>query len=346
MKRAIISVTGVLLLLAGCAPPRETGEFKPPQGPQPPGPAAEQYATSATPYRIRTGDQIDVKYPYRPDFNETITIRPDGKIVLPFITPVDAAGQTPEGLTAELHEAYDKLMRSEPPPAQRRYLIGVGDVIDIKSEDPQLAETETVRPDGRISLPFVNSVIAAGKSPEQLQAELRRGLKDRTANSDVTVILRTTTSHKYLANGKITTVPVSDLDTVVVMLRSYSALEYFVGGEVLRPSELPYNGPITVLQALFAAGGPTRYGEMRNVVVLRRDDAGHPTVIVRDMKADIDGSVHNDFLLKPFDIVYVPKTRIAEVQDFLDQYLYQLIPAFRNSSVGFSFLYDFNRQNP
>jgi len=336
----------VLTALSACAPSRPTGIFYPPaadNATEPELAAPETFATSAAPYLIRTADQIDVKFPFRPDFNETFTIPPDGKIVLPFVGPISAAGKSPAELTSELETDFDNLNKNLPPPTARHYNIRVGDVIDLKNADePQLDETVTVRPDGRISLVFVGSVIAEGKTPEQLEAELRRGLSKFTSHADVTVIMHTMNTHQFVANNRTMVAPLGDLDNVQVVLRAFPPPRYYVGGEVLRPSELPYSGPISILQALFAAGGATPSGELRTVVVLRKGDDGRPMIIVHDLKAEIDGTAKTDFTLKPFDIVYVPKTQIAKVQDFLNNYLYSLFPMLKNSSLGFSFLYDIN----
>jgi polysaccharide export outer membrane protein len=344
----MIIVAASALTVASCGPSRETGVFFPSAAEPdlPPVAAAPDFRTQEDAYRIRSGDQLDVKFPYRPEFNETLTVRPDGRIALPLIGVVEVAGRSPDELSAMLKENYAALQRGLAPPSQREYIITAGDVLEIKSAvDPSLNEQVTVRPDGRISLPVAGTLVAEGSTPETLEQEIRRRLRGQTANANVTLIVRTMQSRQFRADGRTIKAPILDLDEVYVVLRSFPAPRYFVAGEVLRPAEQPYTGPISILQAVFAAGGPTPGGEMRSVVILRKGEANKPVVIVRDLQSDIAGKTQNDLQLKPFDIVYVPKTRIAEVQDFLDQYIYRLIPALRNSSVGFSFIYELGRRN-
>lgn len=64
------------------------------------------------PYVIQTGDQLDIKFIYNPDLNETVTVRPDGKISLRLVDEIQAAGQTPAQLKDSLTEKYSKELRN------------------------------------------------------------------------------------------------------------------------------------------------------------------------------------------------------------------------------------------
>ena len=64
------------------------------------------------PYVIQTGDQLDIKFIYNPDLNETVTVRPDGKISLRLVDEIQAAGQTPAQLKDSLTEKYAKELRN------------------------------------------------------------------------------------------------------------------------------------------------------------------------------------------------------------------------------------------
>jgi hypothetical protein len=74
------------------------------------------------------------------------------------------------------------------------------------------------------------------------------------------------------------------------------------------------------------------------VLVLRKTGVPHPMAIFLDLGSDARGESANDFPLRPYDIVIVPMTGIGQVDQFLDQYLYQLIPATKNSN--FTFFYN------
>ena len=93
---------------------------------------APQFTTEEASYRVRSGDQIDIKFPYRPEFNETLSVRPDGRITLPLLPSIVAAGKTPDELAGELRQGYERIRGGLAPPGESEYLIAAGDVLDVK----------------------------------------------------------------------------------------------------------------------------------------------------------------------------------------------------------------------
>lgn len=299
------------------------------------------------PTLISVGDTLEVKFLYQPTFSDTGLVRTDGTISLPFLGPVKVADSSVGDVQDNIRSLYARLYKSISPASSRQYLIGIGDVIDVKLRDqPDLDETVTVRPDGKISLPLVHTVVAAGKTPEKLEAEINHIFNERLANkTDAVVIMRSTKHVEFVADGRTMTQPVYDLDKVMVAIRSHLPPRIYVGGEVSGPGIRDYTGPITALQIILASGGYLRTGELSSVTILRRGLHGQAQVIVRDLAADLaGGSATNDIALKPFDIVIVPKSRITQVQDFMDQYIYSIIRPLSNSSVGMGFSYAVNPQ--
>src|SRR5262249_24691799 len=125
-------------------------------------------------HELAIADVLAVKFPRRPDFDEEVAVRNDGRILLPLIGPVMAARRTPEEVETELRTRYEAFAYDPSRAlANKRYLINIDDVLEIRFRDAAvLNQTVQVRPDGRISLSLVKSVVAEGKTPEELEAEL------------------------------------------------------------------------------------------------------------------------------------------------------------------------------
>jgi polysaccharide export outer membrane protein len=121
------------------------------------------------------------------------------------------------------------------------YVIAVGDMVSIQVFDqPQISGRMRVRSDGRISLPFVNDVQAAGKTPLKLGAELEAGLKAMVLNPKVTVVVEES-----------------------------RPLSISVLGEVSKPGTQTYERDSGVAQALAAAGGLTNFAKRDRIFVVR-----------------------------------------------------------------------------
>ena len=163
--------------------------------------------------------------------------------------------------------------------SERDYLIGPEDVLDIAVWDSaQLSRTVPVRPDGKISLPLLNDVTAAGLTPMQLREHLQTALTPYIPQPTVSVIVRDINSQK-----------------VTVM------------GEVKQPGRYLLRSRSTVLDALAQAGGFTEYASRGRIVVLRRrGNTTHQVPFAYDRVAGGNGSGNANFDLEPGDIVVVP----------------------------------------
>jgi len=219
-------------------------------------------------------------------------------------------------------QAAEQQLQNEPGtavPSQlgtQAYTIQIGDEFDIKSYyNPELNEHVIVRPDGKISLPLVNEIEAAGKTPAQLADEL---------------------TNRYSSEFK--------QPQVAIILRTFGAQKVYVAGQVNKPGMVNLVGQLTALQAVALAEGFTDVARTGEVVVIRRGPDNRPTTTMLDLNAAIRGSdLKQDLLLQPYDIIYVPRTRIANVNRWVNQYIRQNIP------IPFSFTYridDPNNNNP
>jgi protein involved in polysaccharide export with SLBB domain len=181
-----------------------------------------------------------------------------------------------------------------------KVLIGPGDILEVKHfYVPELNESQTVRPDGKISLQLVGEVAVQGKSPAEVHDELVTLYAPLVKKAEVTVFLRSSFNNRV-----------------------------YVGGEVNKAGAVDMPGPMTVLQAVVMAGGFNMLtAEVQNVVVIRHKD-GKRYGAALNLKDVMAGKEVEPFMLEPNDIVYVPRTRIVRVDQWIDLYINRIVPQF------------------
>src|SRR5271156_5682050 len=162
--------------------------------------------------------------------------------------------------------------------ADGNYIIGAQDVLDISVwKEPEVSRVVPVRPDGKISLPLLNDVQAAGLTPAQLTAQITASLKKYVTDPQVTVIVKTINSQRF-----------------------------YILGEVLKPGAFAMLPGMTVLQALSSAGGFTPFAKMKSIYVLREEN-GKKVKYPFNYKEAINGkNADQDILLKSGDTIVVP----------------------------------------
>jgi len=158
------------------------------------------------------------------------------------------------------------------------YRIGPQDILRIDVwKEPDISRTIPVRPDGKISLPLLNDVQAAGLTAMELAASLRDGLS------------------KFLNSPQVT-VTVSEINSRRIYLT----------GEVSRPGALPLLPNMTVLQALASGGGFTQFARLKNIYVMRTED-GKQVKHLFNYKEVVKGNLaEQNILLQPGDVIVVP----------------------------------------
>lgn len=159
-----------------------------------------------------------------------------------------------------------------------KYVIGPQDVLDVNVwKEPKISRTVPVRPDGKISLPLLNDIQAAGLTPEQLSSKITSKL------------------HKYLENPQVT-----------VIVTAINSRRIYLMGEVGRPGVFPMLPNMTVLQALSEAGGFTPFAKLKDIYVLRNVN-GHQVKYPFNYKDVIKGDKpQENLVLKPGDTIVVP----------------------------------------
>ena len=182
--------------------------------------------------------------------------------------------------------------------------LAPGDVLEFKFfYTPDLNEVQTIRPDGKIMLQLIGEVEVEGKSPAELREKL----------------IKLYTPHLKTPE-------------IAVIIQSFYERRVYVGGQVMTPGIVEMPGTMTLLEAIMQSGGfNVREAEVRNVVVIRHINGQRYGQSI-DMKPALTGDEVQPFYLAPKDIVYVPQTTIAKVDQWIDQHINKIIP-----DTGFNF---------
>ncbi len=159
------------------------------------------------------------------------------------------------------------------------YIIGPDDVLAINVwKEPEISRAVPVRSDGRISLPLVGEVQAAGRTPHELKEEITKKLENYISSPEVTVIVQDIRSKKFN-----------------------------VLGQVMRPGAYLLTNSTTVLDAIALAGGFRDFAKQKNIYVLRKNADGTETRLPFNYKDVIKGkNMEQNIKLQPRDTIVVP----------------------------------------
>ena len=180
---------------------------------------------------------------------------------------------------------------------------------------PELNEEQVIRPDGKIAMPLVGEIEAAGLNPEQLREELLKRYSSKVKDPDITVIVRSMDSRRV-----------------------------YVGGEVKTPGVISMPGRLTLLQAIMQAGGFMKESAKLSSVIVVRQQTGKQQVRSVDVRKMLKSPEGAPFFLAPFDIVFVPRTNIDRVDQWVEQYINRVIP--RNIYASFTLNKTYADTNP
>ena len=178
-----------------------------------------------------------------------------------------------------------------PPPATdsavvaSEYVLGAGDTLTVfVYRAPELSAPDIpIRPDGRLSLPLVPDVEAAGRTPTQLARMIETRLRDFVREPNVTVMVRS--------------------------FQGPPSRQIRVIGEATLPMAMPYREGLTVLDVMIGARGLTRYASGNRASIVRREGAGATPVVIPVRLADLlrGGDVSQDVAMRPGDTLVIPQ---------------------------------------
>lgn len=183
------------------------------------------------------------------------------------------------------------------PPVENDYRIQVGDQLAIRSYfEEQMNQELVVRPDGCISLLLMGDVRVAGITPKQLADIITENYRNVAENPDITVVITKT-----------------------------AAQSVFVGGELQHPSMQSMDGPLTVTQAITMVGGFLPSANKNQVLLLRHQENGDFTVFKMDIEKILSNEMPDVYLQRQ-DVVFVPKSLIGNINEFVTLYINNIIP--------------------
>ena len=170
---------------------------------------------------------------------------------------------------------------NQQPPAMRmesNFIIGAEDVLEIVVwKEPELSKTIPVRPDGKILLPLVNEVQAAGKTPAELQADLTQLFSKYFEEVSVAVIVKEINSHKF-----------------------------FILGKVKNPGAYKTGSDVTIIQAISMAGGFVEFADTQDIRVFHKGADQNKPIRIKYKKIISGKDPAQNIIIQPGDTIVVP----------------------------------------
>jgi polysaccharide export outer membrane protein len=247
-------------------------------------------------YTINKADVLNISVWQWPDLDKEVIVRPDGKISFPLVGDIKAEGLTLTELDEIITEKLKDFIKS---PEVSVMITKFGSVAAgaittafpfVKIDD--LSMSIAIPPGGKVDFPLIGEVQTAGLTLEQLRQELTQRFSSYIPNPEVNILIS-----------------------------SFGGKKIIILGEVVDPGVYTSVGKVSVLEAISLAGGYTRDAVLKNVLVIR-GDLSNPEVFVLNLhKVLKNKDMSQNIEIQPRDIIYVPRTVIAEVNYYLKKLL-------------------------
>ena len=272
---------------------------------------------STEPYRFYVGDTISITSAIDDSINQDeIAILGDGTISLSLIGQVRVAGKTIRDLQRELNDRYAKYFQN--PSVVVQVLEGdtplrdLLDSVDARFGQGGQSRLAVVSPDGTIQLPLIGSVPAIGLTLKEVAREVNARYRNRVRGIEVTPVL-TERAPRFI----------------------------YVVGEVDQPGQFELTGPTSAMQAIALAGGFNSGGNLRQIIVFRRDQNYKLMATKLDLAGALFGKrphPSDEIWLRDSDIVLIPPQPIQRLSEQVNRYLVQTLYAiFPQQGVAFNF---------
>lgn len=158
-------------------------------------------------------------------------------------------------------------------------VLSPGDVVEVRLyNEPELSGVHQISDNGTIRLPLIGAVQAAGVTPDQLTLRITQGYNER-----------------YLRDAEVS-----------LFVKERTSRKVYVLGQVAKPGPYPFDGKMTIIDAVAMAGGTTKLADANGTLVTRDRDGKQLRVIVR--VGDIGEGTEPDMQLEAGDIIFVPET--------------------------------------
>jgi len=263
-------------------------------------------------YRLQPGDVLLLEIHRHEQLNRNLVVRPDGRVTIPFVGDIMAAGRTNRELAAEITVGLQKVYTSPEVTVSvirfNSYYRQIQEALSNTSGTRQQIDL-AVELDGTMHPPLCPRLQVAGRSTDSVEAEIRSYYSKLGGNMGVTVQLMEAKS--YLA---------------------------YVLGEVNRPGIVEMRSPMTVTQILSAAGGYRDTAGLSSVVLVRPNNEFKPVARLLNISNVLSkGDLREDEIVQRFDIIYVPPSLIAELNQVVLMGIRNMLPV--QTSAGFSYIW-------
>ena len=269
-------------------------------------------------YRLSPGDVIRVTAAVDERLNEAarldgVVIMPDGTVSMDLLGSVLAAGKTIQQLKAELDFAYAPFFEASPNVNVTGVSIGTKlrdflDSVDARAGSGGQARQVNVNPDGTVRLPLIGTLGVVGLSLDELEREINMRYARQLQGIRVTPIL-TQRAPRFI----------------------------YVAGEVNTPGRFELTGPTTAMQAIALAGGWDVGGNIRQIVVFRRDKDWKLMATKLDLAGGLFGKrpiPSDEIWLRDSDIILVPKRPVQRLADAIELYFSRTLYGIFPSELG------------
>ena len=268
---------------------------------------------SIEPYQIYVGDVIQISSAIDSSLNQTdIGVLPDGTVSLPLIGQVRVAGKTVGDLQREMNDKYTKFVKNPSIVVQvsssETPLQDLRDAVDARAGQGGQARLATVSPDGTIQLPLIGSVPAVGLTLSEIGREINARY------------------NQQLHGIRITPVLLQPAPRFIYVL-----------GEVGAPGRFELEGPTSAIQAVALAEGFLEGGNIRQIVVFRRDQNWRLTATLLDLGGALLGKrprPSDEIWLRDSDIVLIPKKPIQRFSEAVNQYFTESLYGIFPNQIG------------
>jgi protein involved in polysaccharide export with SLBB domain len=252
--------------------------------------------------KLEFEDQIRFVVLGYPELTLIARVQRDGNVVLPIVGDVPAANRSLDDVRQEVTTLLVKASNTD------RMRVESDDVLKFAVwRHPDLTHLAPVQTDGRISLPLVGEIDAEGKTLDEIRAETKLRLSQYIRDPEVFILLDHV-RRSAISNPQVSILPEKLHDRRVA-----------VAGEILIPGIYPLTGKVRALDIL--AQSQYKGEAALNSVLVIRNWAGKPQYRVLHLRDFLAGSApQENVYLAADDIIFVPKTTIAKVDDFIDRF--------------------------
>jgi polysaccharide export outer membrane protein len=266
--------------------------------------------SEAQDYRIGVNDELNIDFYYHPQVNRTLIVRPDGKITMPVKGEFHAAGLKPAELASVIKNKFSDIYNGPIVTVSvNKFSSKMTELQKAITNAPRgQAKLVSIGPDGNVYLPLLKGIKAAGKTIDELRDTINNEYRYEFNNLNVSILIESITGNRV-----------------------------FIFGEVPRPGPVQMTRPLTLLQLFANVGGYLPTSAMDQVKIMYWNEKNEPILktvnlynIMNNLKLEEDMVVPNN------SVIYVPKTGIAKLNQWVDQYIRQLF-LWQGESLGFSY---------